>query len=117
MHAKRDASMGIRKGSRAHILDDPQGTSGVMKPASLIKNPNQKFEDLKYLGSRLRLPTGWKFRSSILGQDLVFMADNCHTQFFQDDLDNTYDRSVGPFSNYKPWALLAGPVGQCPAAC
>lgn len=27
MHAKRDTSMGTRKGSRAYILDDPQGAS------------------------------------------------------------------------------------------
>ena len=39
MDAKRDTSMGIRKGSRAYILDDPEGNSWVMKSASLIKNP------------------------------------------------------------------------------
>ena len=102
MHAKRDTSMGIRKGSRAYILDDPQGTSWVMKSASLIKDPNQKFEDLKDLGSRLKLPPGWKFRSPILEQDLVFMTDNGNTQITQDEIGNTYDRVGGPYSNYKP---------------
>ena len=29
----------IRKGSRAYILDDPEGNSWVMKSASLIKDP------------------------------------------------------------------------------
>lgn len=102
MHARRDTSMGINKGSRAYILDDPQGTSWVMKSASLIVDPNQKFEDLKNLGSRLKLPTGWKFRSPILEQDLVFMTDNGKTQITQDEIGNTYDRVGGPFSNYKP---------------
>jgi hypothetical protein len=102
MHAKRDTSMGIRKGSRAYILDDPQGNSWVMKSASLIKDPNQKFEDLKNLGSRLKLPPGWKFRSPILEQDLVFMTDNGNTQITQDEIGNTYDRVGGPYSNYKP---------------
>lgn len=102
MHAKRDTSMGIRKGSRAYILDDPDGNSWVMKSASLIKDPNQKFEDLKNLGSRLKLPTGWKFRSPILEKDLVFMTDNGNTQITQDELGNTYDRVGGPYSNYKP---------------
>ena len=102
MDAKRDTSMGIRKGSRAYILDDPQGNSWVMKSASLIKDPNQKFEDLKNLGSRLKLPPGWKFRSPILEQDLVFMTDNGNTMITQDELGNTYDRVAGPFSNYKP---------------
>jgi hypothetical protein len=102
MHAKRDTSMGIRKGSRAYILDDPQGVSWVMKSASLIKDPNQKFEDLKDLGSRLKLPPGWKFRSPILEQDLVFMTDNGKTMITQDEFGNTYDRVGGPYSNYKP---------------
>lgn len=54
-----------------HAIMDPQGTSWVMKSASLIKDPNQKFEDLKNLDSRLKLPTGWKFRSPVLEQDLT----------------------------------------------
>jgi hypothetical protein len=102
MHAKRDTSMGIRKGSRAYILDDPQGISWVMKSASLIKDPNQQFDDLKDLGSRLKLPSGWKFRSPILEQDLVFMTDNGNTPITQDESGNTYDRTGGPYSNYKP---------------
>jgi hypothetical protein len=102
MHAHRDTSMSIDKGSRAYILDDPEGNSWVMKSASLIKDPNQKFEDLKDLGSRLKLPPGWKFRSPILEQDLVFMTDNGKTMITQDELGNTYDRTGGPYSNYKP---------------
>ena len=102
MHAHRDTSMGINKGSRAYILDDPEGTSWVMKSASLIVDPKQKFEALKDLGSRLKLPAGWKFRSPILEQDLVFMTDNGKTMITQDELGNTYDRTGGPYSNYKP---------------
>jgi hypothetical protein len=102
MHAHRDTSMGINKGSRAYILDDPEGNSWVMKSASLIKDPNQKFEDLKDLGLRLKLPRGWKFRSPILEQDLVFMTDNGKTMITQDEIGNTYDRVGGPYSNFKP---------------
>ena len=102
MDAHRDTSMGIRQGSRVYILDDPQGTSFVMKSASLIVDPNQKFEDLKDLGSRLKLPAGWQFRTLILEQDLVFKTDNGATNITQDDLGNTYDRVGGPYSNYKP---------------
>lgn len=102
MHARRDTTMGIRAGSRAYILDDPEGNSWVMKSAGLIKDPDQKFENLKDLGSRLKLPPGWQFRSPVLGQDLEFMTDNGKTQITQDDLGNTYDRVGGPFSNYKP---------------
>lgn len=102
MTAHRDTSMGIRKGSRAYILDDPEGKSWVMKSASLIKDPNQKFEDLKDLGSRLKSPAGWKFRSPILEQDLVFMTDHGVAHITQDELGNTYDLVGGGYSNYKP---------------
>lgn len=102
MTANRDTSMSIDKGSRVYILVYPQGTSFVMKSASLIKDPNQKFNDLKDLGSRLKLPTGWKFRTLILEQDLVFMTDNGKTNITQDDIGNTYDRVGGPYSNFKP---------------
>lgn len=102
MHALRDTSMGIRKGSRAFILDDPEGNSWCMKSASLIKDPDQKFEDLKDLGSRLKLPEGWSFRAPILEKDLVYLTDNGKTMILQDEIDNTYDRVGGPYSNYKP---------------
>jgi len=102
MHAERNTSMGINKGSRAYILDDPEGNSWVMKSAGLIIDPNQKFDDLKDLGSRLKPPAGWKFRSPILEQDLVFMTDNGKTMITQDELGNTYDRVGGPYSNFKP---------------
>ena len=102
MPARRDTSMGIYKGSRAYILDDPQGNSWVMKSASLMKDPNQKFEDLKDLGSRLKLPPDWKFRSLILERDLVFMTDNGKTMITQDEIGNTYDRIGGPYSNFEP---------------
>lgn len=102
MPAKRDTAMTINEGSRAYVLDDPDGNSWVMKSASLIKDPNQKFEDLKDLGNRLKLPKGWAFRSPILEKDLVFMTDNGNTMITQDDIGNTYDRVGGPYSNYKP---------------
>lgn len=73
-----------------------------MKSASLVKDPNRRFEDLKDLGSRLKPPPGWKFRCPVLEQDLVFTTDNGNTQITQDELGNTYDRVGGPYSNYKP---------------
>lgn len=102
MHANRDTSMGIRKGSRVYLLDDPEGNTWCMKSMSNVKFPDQKFEDLKDLGSRLELPEGWAFRSVVLEKDLVFTTDHGKTMITQDELDNTYDRIGGPYSNYKP---------------
>ena len=102
MDALRDTDMTVWKGSRVYILDDPDGNSFVMKSASLIKDPNQKFEDLKDLGSRLKLAEGWKFRTKILEQELVFKTKDGASFIVQDDIGNTYDRVGGPYSNYKP---------------
>ena len=102
MDALRDTEMTIWKGSRVYIMDDPDGNSFVMKSAGLIKHPDQKFEDLKNLGSRLKLAEGWKFRTKILEQELVFKTKDGKSFIVQDDIGNTYDRVGGPYSNYKP---------------
>lgn len=102
MPALRDTDMTIWKGSRVYILDTPEGDSFVMKSAGLIKDPNQKFEDLKDLGSRLKLADGWKFRTRVLEQELVFKTKDGQSFIVQDDIGNTYDRVGGPYSNYKP---------------
>ena len=102
MPALRDTDMTIWKGSRVYILDDPEGNSFVMKSASMIKDPDQKFEDLKDLGSRLNLAEGWKFRTKVLDQELVFMTKEGKSFIVQDDIGNTYDRVGGPYSNYRP---------------
>jgi hypothetical protein len=102
MPALRDTDMTVWKGSRVYILDDPDGNSYVMKSAGLIKDPNQKFEDLKNLGSRLNLAPGWKFRTMVLEQELVFKTKDGRSFIVQDDIGNTYDRVGGPYSNYKP---------------
>lgn len=102
MPALRGTDMTIWKESRVYILDDPEGNSFVMKSASLIKDPTQKFEDLKDLGSRLKLASGWKFRSKILEEELVFKTKDGKSFIVQDDIGNTYDRVGGPYSNYNP---------------
>ena len=102
MQGKRDTHMGIKAGSRAFILDDPDGNTWVMKSADRIFHPEQRFEDLQHLGSKLKLPEGWKFRTIILEEDLIFKPDEGSAWICQDDIGNTYDRVGGNFSNYKP---------------
>ena len=102
MDALRDTDMTIWKGSRVYMLEDPDGNRYVMKSASLIKDPNQKFEDLKDLGSRLKLAEGWSFHTKVLEEELVFKTKDGKSFIVQDDIGNTYDRVGGPYSNYKP---------------
>ena len=99
---KRDTELGINAGSPAFILDDPDGDSWVMKSASLIVDPDQTYESLKDLGSRLKPAAGWKFRTELLEEDLVLRPEDGKVKITQDELGNTYDRVGGPYSNYKP---------------
>jgi len=102
MDALRDTDMTIWKGSRVYMLEDPEGNRFVMKAAGLIKDPEQKFEDLKDLGSRLNPPEGWSFHTKVLDKELVFKTKDGKSFIVQDELGNTYDRVGGPYSNYKP---------------
>jgi hypothetical protein len=100
---KRHTKFGFDKGKHVFILDDPQGNPWVMKSMSLITHPDQKFEDLPTLGSRLKPPAGWKFRAPVLEQDLILTPDKDGVAHItQDDFGNTYDRAGGPYSNFKP---------------
>jgi len=99
---KRDTQFGIDAGSPAFLLDDPEGNSWCMKSASLIVDPNQTYESLKDLRSRLKPEEGWSFRTVVLDRDLVLTPDDGDALITQDELANTYDRVGGAFSNYKP---------------
>jgi hypothetical protein len=73
-----------------------------MKSASLIVDPDQTYDSLKNLASRLKPAPGWKFRTVLLEQDLVLTPDDGAAKITQDELGNTYDRVGGPYSSYKP---------------
>jgi len=102
MTGRRDTSFGIDAGSPVFILDDPDGDSWVMKSASLMVDPDQTVETLSSLGDRLQPAPGWRFRSVVLGADLVLTPDDGTAWIAQDELGNTYDRVGGPFSNHTP---------------
>ena len=102
MEGNRDTHMGIKAGSGACVLDDPEGTTWVMKSMGRVQHPEQKFEDLKDLGSKLNIPEGWTWRYVILDKELIFQPDQGKAWITQDDMGNTYDRVGGNFSNYKP---------------
>jgi hypothetical protein len=99
----RHTRFGFDKGKQVFVLDDPDGNPWVMKSMSLITHPDQKFDGLGTLGSRLALPPGWRFRAPVLEQDLILTPDKDGVAHItQDDFGNTYDRAGGPYSNFKP---------------
>jgi hypothetical protein len=47
-------------------------------------------------------PPGWKFRSPILEQEIVFMTDGGRTKITQGEIGNARDRVGGPYGNDRP---------------
>ena len=83
------------KGTTLYILDAPNGDPFIMQSYSNIVNPNQTESDLVNLGTTLKLPSGWKFRTKVLDQDMAVNGITCdgktnQWRVVQDDLVNTY---------------------------
>jgi hypothetical protein len=88
----RNSVMGFVAGKPVFLLDDPDGNTWVMQASAQIVDPNLTYERLADLGSKLQLPTGWKFRVTVLDRDLNIKAINGDAWIVQDDLENTYDK-------------------------
>lgn len=73
-----------------------------MKPAGLIVDPSQEFDQLRDLDSRLNPAQGWTFRVRVLEEDLVLRPESGVAGIVQDELGNTYDRAGSGYSNYTP---------------
>jgi hypothetical protein len=87
----RKSKMGFVKGQPVFIVEDPDGTPWVMQAWSNIVDPSLTYEQLKDLGSKLKLAPGWKFRVAVLDRDLMIQAVNGKARIVQDNLENTYD--------------------------
>jgi len=84
------------------ILDDPNGTAWVMKSYSKSVDPNLTYDGLQTLGTRLKLPPGWKYRVEVRDQDLTIAPVNGTQRITQDELQNTYDACDEGACTYKP---------------
>jgi hypothetical protein len=98
-------------GKPVYLLDAPNNMTFVMQSYSIIVDKNQTMADLPNLGSKLKLPEGWKFRTVVLTKNLTvngITADGKDNQWrvTQDDLINTYsacwDSGNQSSCNYRP---------------
>ena len=81
--------------SRKHRVQEllaPGGRIYTMQAYSHIVDETLRLGDLPALGSRLKLPDGWRFRVRTLKKDLVLRTTTKAT-IVQDELQNTYQRS------------------------
>lgn len=88
---ERDTRYSYAAGQPVFILDDPDGTAWVMQAYAQIVDPDLALADLAGLGTRLKLPGGWRYRSETLAAELVVHPVDGVARILQDDLQNTYD--------------------------
>jgi hypothetical protein len=85
----RDNTWRWKRGRRVYELIAPGGDVYVMQAYAQIKDPTLSIGKLRSLGSRLDLPTGWRYRSRVLRKPLALGANGTAT-IIQDELQNTY---------------------------
>jgi hypothetical protein len=74
-------------------LISPDGSVYFMQSYS-VQKVKQDPMTLAALGSQLKLPDGWKFRTVLLKKDYEVKAQDGVAYVVQDDLDNTYQKSA-----------------------
>lgn len=80
-----------RAGKPVYELTSPAGEVYVMQSYSQIVNPSLNMKDLSSLDQQLKLPTGWKYKTRLLQQDLSLVANGV-AYVIQDNLMNSYQR-------------------------
>ena len=98
----RTAIEGFRKGSKVYLLDDPKGRTWVMRAYTDKDLKGLTIDDLDSLADRLSLPAGWKFRTAVLGKDLILEPKSGTAGVTEDDKENVYDLTGPGQSNYTP---------------
>jgi hypothetical protein len=79
-------------GKSVYELTDPMGKIYDMQSYS-VQQVAQTEADLPSLGTRLKLPTGWSYRTRVLDSDLLVTAVNDIGVVVQDDFADSYQQS------------------------
>jgi hypothetical protein len=96
----RTAVAGFKKGSEIYLLDDPKGQTWVM--VSYRDGQDLTIDKLDTLGDALKLPQGWKFRTSVLTKDLILEPKAGLAGVLLDDKGNLYHLTGPRQSNFVP---------------
>lgn len=98
----RKSKFSFNKGTAVYLVDDPDGTTYIMKSVSPSVDKTNTLENISTIESRLKLPAGWKYRTAVIDQELVLIPTSGVATILKDSLDDVYDK-VGPgYSNFKP---------------
>ncbi len=104
MTIARKSGLGWNKGTTVLLLDDPAGTTWVMKGFQVGLKAEQTFDEFVAAGqSRFKkLPAGWKFRIKTLEKDLIEKPEGGVATIMPDEFFNVYDKTGPGMSNYVP---------------
>src|SRR5215469_7673973 len=81
----------FRANQPVFLLVRPDGVRYVMQSYAQMIDKSLSYNDLPTLGSRLKLPAGWRYEIMKPDSDLLLGAQGKAT-VVQDDLDNTYQK-------------------------
>jgi hypothetical protein len=102
LQSHRKSSMTFEKGKPVFILEDPEGTPWVMQAFGQLVDTTLTYDGLADLGSKLKPPAGWKYRVTVLDQDLTISTPEGFNWIVQDELQNTYDACKENACNFQP---------------
>ncbi len=100
----RKSALGWNKGTTLLLMDDAEGNTWVLKGFQLGLKPQHTYEQFVAAGAGnfKKLPTGWKFRTKTLDQDLIEKPENGVALLMADEFFNVYDKTGPGMMNYKP---------------
>lgn len=89
-HVNRGATFFFEAGKPVYELVNPSGLAYMLQAWCVGVDPSLTERDLPKLGSRLRLPEGWTFRTRTLFEEVVVDTTDHLATVIQDELENTY---------------------------
>ena len=93
------------KGSEVYLLRDPDGKVWIMQAYTPLVDKSLTIDGLRALGSKLKLPPGWKYEIKTLDRELTYepVAPSYTAYFVSDDLQNAYQGcGFDSACNYMP---------------
>jgi hypothetical protein len=89
----RTTAYTYKAGRRVYELVSPKGEVWRMQSYSQAVEPGLSIDSLEGLGSRLKLPSGWTYRTRLLEADSVLKVEGL-AWVLQDDFENSYQKVV-----------------------
>jgi hypothetical protein len=87
----RDTLYTFKAGQPVFMLEAADGSRYVMQTYAQIVDKDLSYDDLPTLGAKLKLPSGWRYSSTVPDKDLMLGAAGKAT-VIQDELENTYQK-------------------------